>query len=484
MCGIVGYIATNKRHKVGREAFFKQALITDQVRGRDSTGVISIGNNFKKTLLRSTMIGHQFVETDVYKDNPLGWAAIGHNRAATRGGVTLKNTHPFQFDDICMVHNGTLVSKGSRLPGFDPSLEVDSMNIAKSLSEVGEDEADKVLTKIDGSFAIVWTDNRDQSINMARNNSRPLHMAINRDNNLLLFMSDGYMLHNLLRYYRDFNYDDVLGLKEGQHLKFKRGSLRPEVRTFVPFSPPQEEWCPTTRQMVPKGMAKPINSGGKGRAQQIAERRWAPSKTGGAGFLAQAMTKHKTTPRHLLHLKHSFELGPADYLRFTAVSITEASGDGAFIQGTIFHPRWGDLEWDADLFVGDVKEARKYIDKDWAVRPIGISKPVFIAPKSDGRGVEGIRCILESYNWDTFAMSNDLEEEAEPVITKSKLSMVSGVGGTMILLGALLKKLEDGCISCGDNLHWENAKNYDYTNDGQDVLCEACKWKFNPVLLH
>ena len=36
-------------------------------------------------------------------------AVVGHNRSATRGGITTETAHQFQEGPITIVHNGTLI---------------------------------------------------------------------------------------------------------------------------------------------------------------------------------------------------------------------------------------------------------------------------------------------------------------------------------------------------------------------------------------
>ena len=112
MCGIVGYMVTSKdKYENARRGFLKYALVLDTLRGRDSTGVISITDDFKVERIRTLKSGFAFAPSKFFEDNvPNGWCMIGHNRAATVGQVTLKNAHPFKYGNISLVHNGALGS--------------------------------------------------------------------------------------------------------------------------------------------------------------------------------------------------------------------------------------------------------------------------------------------------------------------------------------------------------------------------------------
>lgn len=113
---------------------------------------------------------------------------MGHNRAATKGATTDKNAHPFIEGDICLMHNGTLYSH-KELGDQD----VDSHAICHSLATVGYKET---FEKINGAYALIWYNIAERKLYMARNNDRPLHMAVTPDN--FYFASEMKMLDWIL----------------------------------------------------------------------------------------------------------------------------------------------------------------------------------------------------------------------------------------------------------------------------------------------
>lgn len=183
MCGLTGILVNRTNGFTKPE--IEQAvggLFINGLRGRDSTGIITIMNDknagyFKTTgdvndLISST--GWDKLESDIFQR---GKAIIGHGRAATKGEVSVENAHPFFVSDpktpkkgIYLVHNGTLWDH-QQLPGLKDEA-VDSLWLAKKILELGPMEA---LGKINGPIATMWYDTTDHKLRVYRNNDRPLH---------------------------------------------------------------------------------------------------------------------------------------------------------------------------------------------------------------------------------------------------------------------------------------------------------------------
>ena len=239
MCGIVGYVSKYpKAHERSREKFLIEGLVMDTLRGWDSTGLIWVDKDFDVGTMRNTQPGPQFVRNKKFIETDTnGWACIGHNRAATRGSVKVGNAHPFRFGSVALVHNGTLRDWKKGMPFENDKIEVDSAMIAYNLSQVAPEDANEIFKCLDGDYALVWTDQRDKSINFARNHGRPLHFGESRNSNLMYFMSEAGMLRSLSERLKEptARIDTVFSLETHKHLKFKKGSLVPEVRAIDPF---------------------------------------------------------------------------------------------------------------------------------------------------------------------------------------------------------------------------------------------------------
>lgn len=175
MCGIVGVIAKYKAGLFkGAADLFQQIFLVDQIRGTDGAGIIwndADGINY----LKAPFGAGAFMSQPAFKEAmefavKEGHFIIGHNRAATRGSHVWANTHPFKEGPLLLVHNGTLFDHKN----LDKEVEVDSHAIAKHMAANG---VEATLKEIDGAFALVWTNEEDQTINMARNKERPLHLV-------------------------------------------------------------------------------------------------------------------------------------------------------------------------------------------------------------------------------------------------------------------------------------------------------------------
>lgn len=176
MCGIVG-IATrfSNGFSSGEADVFSDLLFLDTLRGFDSTGVFGVDYLSNVEIHKEASHGLNFINTPTYKEFrgklvQRGMFAVGHNRAATRGEVVDKNAHPFWVDDnIILVQNGTM--RGDHKKHKD--VEVDTEALAHVIAENTDVEA--ALKKINASYALVWYNVKERTLNLIRNSERPLY---------------------------------------------------------------------------------------------------------------------------------------------------------------------------------------------------------------------------------------------------------------------------------------------------------------------
>lgn len=489
MCGIVGYIAGDKTGFPDSQThFLKYALLLDTLRGPDSTGLIQVSNDFEVKAFRSILGGHQFVEGECFMDHAgVGFCGIGHNRAATRGNVLIDNAHPFRFGSVTMVHNGTLNHWGASLPTFQKDFAVDSMQIAYALSEAKPEEATDVLSMIDGSFAVVWTDERDKSVNMARNNERPLHFTWNPARNFMMFMSDGHMLTSINKSMRWSGAQGgaIYQIDSMKLLKYKFGSVEPEVQEFTPFVKPKVV-----------GMAPTDLRTAALRAQDKWANRSGNSSTSGS-TLPEATTSLKvkidrrlrTIPAgHSESLKNFFGLETTDFLEFKPETAFDMSKNTSYVGGQVVMSHWGGCPWEAVLYNVPRVIWEEYSDGHWTVRPIGLCRRM-------DSGVENLPSVLcqfvkATYEQDVTQCDVSSEQDTFSTLWDSYEAAVmekqdaledldqSVVGPSGVIMPAIevSEMLIDGCIGCGDYLKLERAMQYELVNEGRDVLCENCKW--------
>lgn len=179
MCGLVAVIpkSTTRGFLKPELDMFETLVTVDSLRGMDSTGIFGIDDN-DLFIAKDTLTGSEFLKTKEYADIQVkafkrGKFLVAHNRAATRGNITDKNAHPFWKDNkVVMVHNGTF--RGDHKKHADT--EVDSEALCHLLASHEPNEIDKVLNKIDAAYAVMWFDTRDGTLNIVRNNDRPLFM--------------------------------------------------------------------------------------------------------------------------------------------------------------------------------------------------------------------------------------------------------------------------------------------------------------------
>lgn len=188
MCGIVGAAGALafKEEKV-----VKNLLILDSLRGIDSTGVAAIPRVGEVKIAKE--LGNPFNLLDSRSlDRALTGmqrAIIGHNRFATQGIVSKRNAHPFEFDTLVGVHNGTLKNKYKLKDS--KNFTVDSENLYHHINENGLRDA---INIIDGAWALVWWDKMEESINFLRNNERPLYLTRTKDGKVMFWASELWML--------------------------------------------------------------------------------------------------------------------------------------------------------------------------------------------------------------------------------------------------------------------------------------------------
>lgn len=194
MCGI-SFVLTSEAYCGKAEAFMKESLIVNQVRGMHSTGIFQIATNGDISYFKQAVNASQFIGVTEAK-NLLGKAArsrltVGHVRHATQGAADKsENAHPFMVtredgSKLIGVHNGNFRSFKNKKNSKD--FEVDS---AWAFQMLADEKAD-AFEYFDGAFALVWYDTLTPDVlYMARNKDRPLHYMISEDGKSMYGMSE------------------------------------------------------------------------------------------------------------------------------------------------------------------------------------------------------------------------------------------------------------------------------------------------------
>lgn len=116
-----------------------------------------------------------------------------HVRAATKGSINDANAHPFEFDNIIGMHNGTL--KDNKYL-YDPTITDTEMMFADMDRRGVED----VLRDLDkgSAYAIVVLDKKRNEFIFARNAMRPFFITYNQKRNVIYYASEIGMLKWIL----------------------------------------------------------------------------------------------------------------------------------------------------------------------------------------------------------------------------------------------------------------------------------------------
>lgn len=96
-------------------------------------------------------------------------AIIGHCRQATVGSISRENAHPYTIGNTIGAHNGTIDSLQDLAKKEGTT---DSYQFYKHVEEYGIDSA--VEEHSDGAYALTWFDTEEDTLNILRNDKRPL----------------------------------------------------------------------------------------------------------------------------------------------------------------------------------------------------------------------------------------------------------------------------------------------------------------------
>jgi predicted glutamine amidotransferase len=188
MCGLVG---TAGKLTAVTDKQFKTLLILDSIRGIDSTGIAAVDRDGECRVVKQVgnpydLFGYKVFDLALQRLNRV---LIGHNRFATQGTVTRRNAHPFDFDTLVGVHNGTLWNKHKLKDSH--LFTVDSENIFHHIETEGLKSALEVM---DGAWSLVWWDKLEETLNFLRNKERPMWLAHSENGENMMWASEPWML--------------------------------------------------------------------------------------------------------------------------------------------------------------------------------------------------------------------------------------------------------------------------------------------------
>lgn len=215
MCGLFGIASTSLTKD--EQNIFTQLGFLSAFRGIDSAGCFLVSRKDHKDKARinvmkqvtnpvSFMLSTQLSQK-ISEIRPCIMA--GHARAATKGSVKLSNAHPFQVNGITGMHNGTIHSF------VDSVLDrTDSEVLMEKIGTKGVDDA--LIDAHYGAYAIVYFDHAKRTLNIARNDQRPL-FYMRSGGAVIAWASE----HRMLEYVKSLN----PSFKEAEIRSFGVGTL-------------------------------------------------------------------------------------------------------------------------------------------------------------------------------------------------------------------------------------------------------------------
>lgn len=461
MCGIVGYLSSNeKSFSDEKKDFMRRALILDTFRGPDSTGVMGFSKKANDILITKALgEGWDFVRTREFDSIPHGRTMVGHNRAATRGAVTLDNAHPFETENLALVHNGTLLNDGANLPMYRADLVVDSLQIARAISHVDPQDAHTVLSMLRGSYALVWYDLRDKTINVAKNSQRPLHFTINQSRTFMMIMSDARHLEivsdSVARHtpFELFRFSDHVHFKWSNNAK----SLKPRKKEYQPSFTRHNNFSGGWDYSSPKHTGgAPLDNKKKGTSLQKI-------------YVGDALIP---PPRLLLEDMELATGLEGDYLDFSPKEVVpylshDNTGDQehGMALGSVIIPAW-ECEWPCVVHNVNVDMARKALKNDlqkWRVLPYALSSQTPMESEN------------QHHTWGLMARVVRYNFYSKSTKTPKNRSPWPGPHGESISYREWADLTTNGCGLCGATLIGTYADRVVWGGeDGETPICDRC----------
>jgi hypothetical protein len=176
--------------------FLKDAVVVGVVRGDDSTGMFQVQKNmtvreYKLPYSGEVFAMHHQAQTFMNEADEC-MLTVGHHRAATRGGVSQQNCHPFEYYDndrhVIGVHNGFVNGMPWKEDGYDFQVDSDWLYY-----RIFRDGAPKAIGSMTGAMALAWYEN-DGKLRLYSNGARSLFWAYMKDQECMVFASEHGML--------------------------------------------------------------------------------------------------------------------------------------------------------------------------------------------------------------------------------------------------------------------------------------------------
>ncbi|MFH4936219.1 glutamine--fructose-6-phosphate transaminase (isomerizing) [Staphylococcus cohnii] len=219
MCGIVGYIG----HDNAKELLLK-GLEKLEYRGYDSAGVAVVNDDGTNVFKSKGRIAELRKVAD--SKNVDGNVGIGHTRWATHGVPNYENSHPHQSatERFTLVHNGVIENyeelKNEYLSDVKFLSETDTeviVQLVEYFSNTGlstEAAFTKVVSLLEGSYALGLIDSHDRDTMYVAKNKSPLLIGVGDDFNVIA--SDALAMLQVTNQYKEIHDHEIVNVKRDE----------------------------------------------------------------------------------------------------------------------------------------------------------------------------------------------------------------------------------------------------------------------------
>ncbi|MDK9860677.1 glutamine--fructose-6-phosphate transaminase (isomerizing) [Staphylococcus equorum] len=219
MCGIVGYIG----HDNAKELLLK-GLEKLEYRGYDSAGVAVVNDKGNSVFKSKGRIAE--LRKVAGSDDTDGNVGIGHTRWATHGVPNHENSHPHQStsERFTLVHNGVIENyeelKNAYLKDVSFISETDTeviVQLVEYFSNTGlatEASFTKVVSLLEGSYALGLIDSEDKDKIYVAKNKSPLLIGVGDDFNVIA--SDAMAMLQVTNQYKEIHDHEIVIVKRDE----------------------------------------------------------------------------------------------------------------------------------------------------------------------------------------------------------------------------------------------------------------------------
>lgn len=230
MCGIVGYIGQDN----AKELLLK-GLEKLEYRGYDSAGVAVVNDEGTSVFKAKGRIAELRKVADSEATD--GNVGIGHTRWATHGVPNYENSHPHQSttERFTLVHNGVIENyeelRNEYLSDVSFISETDTEVIVQLVEYFSNSGLDteaaftKVVSLLDGSYALGLIDNEDKDTIYVAKNKSPLLFGVGDDFNVIA--SDAIAMLQVTNRYKEIHDHEIVIVKRDEVIiKNQKGQVQ------------------------------------------------------------------------------------------------------------------------------------------------------------------------------------------------------------------------------------------------------------------